>query len=102
MNNNTEDQDIKGLLREAYQTPSPDPAFVRVLGERLKQELTDTSAEVSTRPAAQPPRTSRPARRWGWIAGTAAAAAAVVLLAVGVYFLRPPGGTDRSQEDRKV
>ena len=54
MNNNAEDQDIKVLLQEAYQTPSPDPAFVRVLGERLKQELADSANEnmrLAERPA---------------------------------------------------
>jgi hypothetical protein len=101
MNNNAEDRDIKDMLREAYQTPSPDPVFIRVLGERLKQELADTSAEVSGRPAEQPPRTSRPARRWTWIAGTAAAAA-VVLLAVGVYFLRQAADVDQSQGGREI
>jgi len=100
MHNNAEDQDIRDLLREAYQTPSPDPAFIRVLGERLKQELADTSAEVSRHPAEQPARTSRHARRWAWITGTAAAAA-VVLLAVGVYFLRPAGDADQSS-DREI
>ena len=39
MNHNAEDQDIKSLLREAYQTPSPDPAFIRSLGERLNRHV---------------------------------------------------------------
>jgi hypothetical protein len=101
MNHNAEDQDIKSLLREAYQTPSPDPAFIRRLGERLKQELTDTSAEVGMRPAEQSPRTSWQARRWSWIA-VPAAAAAVVLLAVGVYFLSQAGHADQSPVGREI
>jgi hypothetical protein len=89
VNNYAEGQDVRGLLREAYQAPSPDAAFVRRLGERLAEEL-----------AERPARMSRPAGRWRRIA--VPAAAAVVLIAVGVSFLRQPGDAVRSQGDRKV
>jgi hypothetical protein len=101
MNNNPEDQDIKFLLQEAYQSPTPDPAFIRGLGERLKHASIDTSAEVGTRPVERSSRSSWPARRWGWIA-IPAAAAAVVLFAVGVYFLSHADHADQSPVGREI
>jgi hypothetical protein len=76
MNQDNDSGEIQSLLQQAHDVPSPEPAFVQGLGERLAQEFTGMQRGPSRVPAP---------RRWRWLL-IPAAAAALLLVAVAAHF----------------
>lgn len=87
MDRENEREDIERMVKEAYQVPPPNPVFVERLSERLNRELEVATAEAS---AGKPVAAPRVPRRWHW-AALPAAAAALLLLVLGVPLLRERG-----------
>jgi hypothetical protein len=86
MDREHEHEDIERMVKAAYEAPPPRPDFVESLGQRLGRELDLATAEGLGKPGAAP----LTARRWRW-AALPAAAAASLLLVLGVWLLRERG-----------